>query len=126
VVALLAIVGSIFAARGGDTNNERRTAEKTTTPAWSTSETRVETSPQGEEQTSQPNTTAATPANNEHSGQVVETAPLAEEQPSYNSNGQAHELATQLQTLHEEAQQLSQRLSVLTKMAEHIEQVMKM
>jgi hypothetical protein len=37
-------------------------------------------------------------------------------------NGQFHELAGEIRTLHEQAWQLEQRLSFLTKMVDHIEQ----
>jgi hypothetical protein len=36
-------------------------------------------------------------------------------------NGQFHELAGEIRTLHEQASQLEQRLSILTKMVDHIE-----
>jgi hypothetical protein len=37
------------------------------------------------------------------------------------SRGQLHELSAQLHTLHQQAQELERRLSVLTNMIEHIE-----
>ena len=61
---------------------------------------------------------------------VTETPPVAkevawparnEEKPFPISNGQLHEVASQLQTLHQQAQELERRLSVLTNMIEHIE-----
>ncbi len=129
VVALLAIVGSIFAARGGPTGDVRRTPAATTTPEAAGSETRVETPPvetpsQPEELVGQslPPTIEAVKNGQAHDEQIAETAPLAEEQPPYNANGQVHELTAQLQALHEEARHLSQRLSILTEMAEHIEE----
>jgi hypothetical protein len=148
VIALLAIVGSIFAARGGSTTGEaRRTPTAAPAPKAAGSETRVKTSPvatpsQLEEPTEQslPPVSGAVnnglthdeplapttplPDNNglAHDEPPAPTTPLPDGQPVYNSDGQVHELTTQLQALHEEARQLSQRLSILTEMAEHIEE----
>ena len=61
---------------------------------------------------------------------VTETLPVtkevarpvnSEEEPFPISNGQLHELATQLQMLHQQSQELERRLSVLTNMVEHIQ-----
>lgn len=38
-------------------------------------------------------------------------------------NGQVHELATELRTLHQQTIELGQRLSVLTEIADHLEEV---
>ncbi len=182
VIALLAIVGSIFAARGGTTSEARRTPAKAPAPKVADRETRVETPPvatpaQPEESVGQPLSPTPGAVNNgqTHAETLVPTTPLADNkgqaydeplapatplpdnnrraydeplipatpsadndgqaydepftsikpsparQPSYNANGQIHELTAQLQALHEEARYLSQRLSQLTEMAEHIE-----
>jgi hypothetical protein len=123
VIALLAIVGSIFAARGGTTGNVRRTPA----PKAADSEMRVEAPPvetpsQPEEPVGQALPPTLEVVNNGHDEPLAPTTPLAEEQPLYNANGQVHELTAQLQALHEEARHLSQRLSILTEMAEHIEE----
>lgn len=129
VVALLAIIGSIFVARSGATDNARKRPEKAAAPeaTGSDSESRVETPPvetfEQPEEPSLPPTVAAPleegQTNNEH---IETTMSLDNEQPAYSANGQVHELTTQLQALHEETQRLSQRLSALTEMAEHIEE----
>jgi hypothetical protein len=146
VIALLAIVGSIFAARGGTTGEARRTPAAAPAPKAASSETRVETPPietsprPGEPvEQSLPPTPGAVNNGQTYDEPLVPTAPLADNngqtydeplapatplldgQPLYNSDGQVHELTTQLQALHEEARHLSQRLSILTEMAEHIE-----
>ena len=131
VIALLAIVGSIFAARGGTPNNARRTAAATATPKEATlsNEARVEApateppTPQPQESIGQLLPPGVESAHNgqTHDEQIVPTLPLTDGLPSYNADGQVHELTAQLQALHEEAQHLSQRLSILTEMAEHIE-----
>ncbi|MDQ2886893.1 MAG: hypothetical protein M3Y39_12515 [Chloroflexota bacterium] len=129
VIALLAIVGSIFAARGGSTTGgARRTPAAAPAPKAASSETRVEapsvaTSSQLEEPAEQSLPPVPGAVNNglTHDEPLAPTTPLPEGQPAYNSDGQVHELTTQLQALHEEARQLSQHLSILTEMAEHIE-----
>jgi hypothetical protein len=147
VIALLAIVGSIFAARGGSTTGEaRKTPAAAPAPKVAGSETRAETpsiatpSQPGElaEQSLPPVPGAVNnglthdeplapstplPDNNglTHDESLAPATPLPDGQPAYNSNGQVYELTAQLQALHEEARHLSQRLSILTEMAEHIE-----
>lgn len=44
-----------------------------------------------------------------------------EEQPLPSLNGQFHELAGEIRTLHQQAWQLEQRLSILTEMVDHLE-----
>jgi hypothetical protein len=144
VIALLAIVGSIFLARGGNTDTARR-ATTVTTPqaAPAASEARDATPPvetlsrpeppsppqepaaqplQTEQPVEQPLPSTLEIANHGHDEQFVPTTPLANGQSLYIANGQVHELTAQLQALHEEAQHLSQRLSLLTEMAEHIQE----
>jgi hypothetical protein len=145
VVALLAIVGSIFAARGGTTGNERKTPVAAPAPNAVGSDTRVETPPvktpsQSREPAEQslpiPGAvnnglthdeplapTTPLPDNNgrAYDEPITPATPLPDGQSAYNANGQIYELTAQLQALHEEARYLSQRLSQLTEMAEHIE-----
>ena len=129
VVALLAIVGSIFAARSGTTGNMRKTPAAAPSPKAADSETRVEAPPvatpsQLDEQSEQSLPLVPGAANNglTHDEPLAPATPLPDGQPAYNSDGQVHELTAQLQALHEEARHLSQRLSILTEMAEHIEE----
>ena len=130
VIALLAIVGSIFAARGGSTTGEaRRTPAPAPAPKAADSETRVETpSVATPSQPGEPVGQLLPPVpgavNNglTHDEPLAPATPLPDGQPAYNSDGQVHELTAQLQALHEEARHLSQRLSILTEMAEHIEE----
>lgn len=126
VIALLAIVGSIFAARGGGTTGEARRTPAA--PKTADSETRVEAPPvamppQPEEPTEQALPPVPGAVNNglTHDEPLAPATPLPDGHLSYDSDGQVHELTTQLQALHEEARHLSQRLSILTEMAEHIE-----
>jgi hypothetical protein len=128
VIALLAIVGSIFAARGGTTGNVRKTPAAAPTLNAVGSDTRVETPPvttpsQPKEPVEQSLPPIPGAVNNglTHDESLAPTTSLPDGQPSYNANGQIHELTAQLQALHEEARYLSQRLSILTEMAEHIE-----
>jgi hypothetical protein len=44
-----------------------------------------------------------------------------EDQRLFSLNGQFHELASEIRTLHRQASQLEQRLSILTEMVDHIE-----
>src|SRR6266568_4075808 len=44
-----------------------------------------------------------------------------EDQRLSSLNGQFHELASEVRTLHQQASQLEQRLSILTEMVDHIE-----
>ena len=52
---------------------------------------------------------------------TVERSVDSEEESFPISNGQLHELVSQLQTLHQQSQELERRLSVLTNMVEHIQ-----
>ena len=92
VVALLAIVGSIFAARGGSTGNVRRTPAAAPAPKVANSETRVETPPvetpsQSEEPVAQPLPPIPGAVNN---GQTHDE-PLSPVTPLPDNNGQTHD-----------------------------------
>ena len=121
VIAVLAIVGVVWAVRG----------ESATTPNVQSAS--IPTAPTARTPTALPSigkSSSATQTRALEPPPVTETLPVAkedawsarsEEKPFPISNGQLHELASQLQTLHQQAQELERRLSVLTNMIEHIE-----
>ena len=102
---ILALLGSVFLAMG-----ERQAAAREATAP----------SPSATAKTTQPlkppsgMSAAQMPATDETLPTVLEETPLV-------LNGQFHELANELRTLHEYAMELEQRLSVLTGIADHIE-----
>jgi hypothetical protein len=97
-VGLLALLGAVFLAMGERRAPSPSVTAKTTQPL--------------KQPTSAP--AAKMPATNETLPAVREETPLA-------LNGQYHELANELRTLHGHAIELEQRLSVLTGMADHLE-----
>ena len=109
---LLALLGSVFLARSE--GQERQTAAKAakTTP-----------SPSATAKTTQPlkplSDTPDTPA--AEMPETKETLPAVREEMPLMLNGQFHELANELHTLHEYAIELEHRLSVLTGIVDHIE-----
>ena len=117
-IALLAIVGTVFAIRGDDTGNQTRTpvAPASTTANGTPTAPLAEPEAQGQ-QARQP---AALPSGDAHDEPAA--APSTDAQAPYVPNGEVHELSTQLQVLHDEALTLSQHLSTLTEMAEQIEE----
>ena len=99
-LGLLAIVGAVFLAMG-----ERRTVAQS--PPATARTTQPLKQPTGVPAAKMPVTNETLPA-------VREETPLV-------LNGQYHELANELRTLHGQAIELEQRLSVLTEIADHIE-----
>ncbi|HEX6555380.1 MAG TPA: hypothetical protein VF026_21645 [Ktedonobacteraceae bacterium] len=99
-LGLLAIVGAVFLAMG-----ERRAAAPS--PSATARTTQPLKQPTGVPAAKMPVTNETLPA-------VREETPLV-------LNGQYHELANELHTLHGQAMELEQRLSALTEIADHIE-----
>ncbi len=108
---LLALLGSVFLARGE--RQERQAAAKAATAP----------SPSATVKTTQPlkplSDTPDTPA--VKMPETEETLPAVREEMPLALNGQFHELANELRTLHEYAIEIEQRLSVLTGIVDHVE-----
>lgn len=99
-LGLLALVGAVFLAMG-----ERQAKTPSSSATAKTTQS-----------LKQPSSTPAAqlPATEETLPAVRDETPLA-------LNGQYHELANELRTLHEHAIELEQRLSILAGIADHIE-----
>lgn len=118
VVGLLAILGIVWAIRSEPT--ARRDAPVPSTPAAaaptvSLSLEKNTAPPQTRGVTVNPVTVTQTPPGTREVEQPITEEPLPL------SNGQLHELMTQLQTLHQQSQEFERRLSILTNMVEHIQ-----
>jgi hypothetical protein len=108
---LLALLASVFLARGE--RQEGQAAAKAAA-APSPSATAKTTQP-----LKPPSDTPDTPA--AKMPETKETLPAVREETPLALNGQFHELANELRTLHEYAIEIEQRLSVLTGIVDHIE-----
>jgi hypothetical protein len=106
---LLALLGSIFLAR----SEGQAAAKAATTPSPSAT---VKTTQPLKPLSDTPDTPAA------EMPETEEMLPAVREEMPFVLNGQFHELANELHTLHEYAIELEQRLSVLTGIVDHVEQ----
>jgi hypothetical protein len=111
---LLALLASVFLARGERQEGQAAAKAATTPPPPTTAKTTQPLKPLSDtpdtpaaEMPEMPETTETLPA-------VLGETPLV-------LNGQFHELANELHTLHEYAIELEHRLSVLTGIVDHIE-----
>lgn len=111
LVGVVALVILFFIARSG---GEARPQAQAATPSPAVNQTR-----------SQAQASASVPlaeAEPVSLPTISEPAPLAfNDEPEYLLNGQMHELSYELQTLHQQAQEIERRLSVLNMMVEQIE-----
>jgi len=110
VIAILAVLGSVFMVRNDDsTPDEKR-------DTTGSSDTGTAPASQGEEQAE--HISSPTPSPQSHNEEQTNEA----DEQVYIADGQVHELVTELHNLHEQAQILSQRLGTLSEIAYHIEQ----
>ncbi len=121
VVGLLAILGIVWAIRSESSAAQSVLASSTptaaTTPTVPTSLEKTAVSTQTHRAAEEPPSVTETfPGTRE-----VERSLDSEEESFPMSNGQLQELVSQLQTLHQQSQELERRLSVLTNMVEHIQ-----
>ena len=120
-VGLLAILGIVWVIRSepaaASNVQPSHTPTAATTPTVPTSSAKSSPPAQTHAVTVEPPSVTETfPGTRE-----VERSVDSEEESFPISNGQLHELVSQLQTLHQQSQELERRLSVLTNMVEHIQ-----
>ncbi|HEY6408203.1 MAG TPA: hypothetical protein VIY29_12120 [Ktedonobacteraceae bacterium] len=111
---LLALLGSVFLARG-ERQDGQAAAKAATVPSPSATAKTTQPLKPLSDTPETPDTPAA------KMPQTEETLPAVREETPLMLNGQFHELANELRTLHEYAIELEHRLSVLTGIVDHIE-----
>jgi hypothetical protein len=121
VLGLLAIVGIIWTIRSEPSTAQNAPAPSTpiaaTTPTVPVSPEKNTAPPQRHSVAVDPLPVTEAPSGTKE----VEPPINGEEEPFPISNGQLHELAAQLRTLHQQSQEIERRLSVLTNMIDHIQ-----
>ncbi len=129
LLAVIAILGAVFLSRGGDNTSstpsvararrQQSAPELASTPVREADELR---SPAISRPTIPLNRGTGTLSTGTLNRETAHThTPREEEQRLPALNGQFHEMADEIRTLHEQAWQLEQRLSILTDMVDHIE-----
>ena len=113
VVAAAAIIGAVLI--GMSEQRTQRTRNASLKQPTSTASSDLATHKLIEE----PTTTASRP--NFPTTRESNLPSRGEDQRLSSLNGQFHELASEIRTLHQQASQLEQRLSILTEMVDHIE-----